>query len=321
MRQQPAPKISSAPIAMPSHHHDAKQARRPWDGRFLWREIGREREAGGLHRMQAGAHEQERETGRGALARRKPAHCESPPSRISANGMIARPPNCSMRAEPQIGHAAPAQVPSLMGVGLEPDDARGTARRSSGSEIISRDEPDRHAEFDDHHAVERADQQHHRHADGDLEQRESRSRRAERQFRRRRRRRRAGCSTPKLHPGFAPKPLIVFAGSRIVSVIRSRSPVPARCRSPSRSVRDRARHATTAAGRPPREPSQRDDAGSSTASGGNDCRRAVGAREEQFACGIHQGQRRRARREGENEARAVDTRDEAGDGRRHVRGA
>jgi hypothetical protein len=47
-----------------------------------------------------------------------------------------------------------------------------------------RDQPGGHAELDDHHPVERADQQHDRHADADLEQRQPQQA-AERQFRRR----------------------------------------------------------------------------------------------------------------------------------------
>ena len=59
----------------------------------LRREVGGQREAGRLHRVKAGAHQQERER-RGALpdpGRRVRVAA----SRMRANGMMARPPNCS----------------------------------------------------------------------------------------------------------------------------------------------------------------------------------------------------------------------------------
>ena len=71
-----------------------------------------------------------------------------------------------------------------MGVGLEAD------QRAEGCEDQRQrnhqaDEPGRHVQFDDHHAVERAGEQHHGHADRDLEQRQAQQA-AQRQFHRRR---------------------------------------------------------------------------------------------------------------------------------------
>ena len=59
----------------------------------LGREVGREREADRLDRVQPGADEQEREPRRRLPDPHRPV--VSPDRRISANGMIAKPPNCS----------------------------------------------------------------------------------------------------------------------------------------------------------------------------------------------------------------------------------
>ena len=66
----------------------------------------------------------------------------------------------------------------------KPTSARNGAN-TSGSEIITATSQAGTRELDDHHAVQRADQQHGRHADRDLEQRQPQQP-AERQFRRRR---------------------------------------------------------------------------------------------------------------------------------------
>ena len=58
-----------------------------------------------------------------------------------------------------------------MGVGAVADQ-RAQRREDQRQRDHQRDQPARHAEFDDHHAVERAGQQHHRHADRNLEQRQ-----------------------------------------------------------------------------------------------------------------------------------------------------
>ena len=74
------------------------------------------------------------------------------------------------RAHPNVGHAAPAEHRTVR-VGLETND-RAQRREDQRQAYHDRDKPGGNIEFDDHHAVERADQQHDRHADGYLEQRQ-----------------------------------------------------------------------------------------------------------------------------------------------------
>ena len=59
-----------------------------------------------------------------------------------------------------------------MVVGLEADQ-RAERREEQRQRHHQRHEPGRHAELDDHHAVERAGEQHDGHADRDLEEREA----------------------------------------------------------------------------------------------------------------------------------------------------
>ena len=104
-------------------------------------------------------------------------------------------------------------------------DQRAERREQQRQRHHQRDQPGRNPELDDHHAVERAVEQHHRHADRDLEQRQPQQP-AERQFRASRRRRTAGS---------AGRARIQSAsnGRRRV-LIGTSAPAPARCRSRDR---------------------------------------------------------------------------------------
>ena len=62
--------------------------------RALGREVGRQREADRLHRVQAGADQKERQR-RGGLRRSMIGPVVSPERMSSAKGMMAKPPNCS----------------------------------------------------------------------------------------------------------------------------------------------------------------------------------------------------------------------------------
>ena len=77
---------------MPDQQHDVQERDDARTASFR-REVGGEREPGRLRRVQAGADQQERQR-RGDLADHA-GQCVSPDSSISANGMIAKPPNCS----------------------------------------------------------------------------------------------------------------------------------------------------------------------------------------------------------------------------------
>ena len=168
-----------------------------------------------------------------------------------------------------------------------------------------RDQPGRHAELDDHHAVERAVQQHHRHADRDLEQRQPQQPAAA-----------AAPASPRRRT----------AGTAVPSRVQPRASV-----SLSRLMRadqlqrlggveaagDRARSAPmppAVAGRARRQPAAQRRFADRLDRG-----RAVAAR-EQPADRVHQRQRRGARREGE-ERRTVGARGEAGQRAHHVAGA
>ena len=76
--------------------------------------------------------------------------------------------------------------------------ARSGANRS-GSASMHGDDPRGNAELDDHHSVQRADQQHDRHADRHLEERQAQKAR-HRQFRRRRVRERQEARPEALEP-------------------------------------------------------------------------------------------------------------------------
>jgi hypothetical protein len=161
------------------HHHHAKQ-RDDLGMVGLRREIRRKRETGGLHRVQAGAHQEKCER-RGALPhdrrRRRVAAEQNESERHDRESA-----ELQHRPEPQVGNAPPSER-GTMGIRLEADE-RTERREDQRQRDHRRDEPHRNAEFDDHHAVQRADQQHHGHADGDLEQRKAQQP-AERQLGRR----------------------------------------------------------------------------------------------------------------------------------------
>lgn len=75
------------------------------------------------------------------------------------------------RTEPDVRHAAPAEDRAVL-IGVEAHEGA-HRREKQGQRNHGRDEPGGHAEFDDHHAIERAVEQRERDADRDLEQRQT----------------------------------------------------------------------------------------------------------------------------------------------------
>ena len=132
-------------------------------------EVGCEGEADGLGGVQAGADKQERE-GRADLAEddRAVGVAGQNDERERHDGEAAE---LDERSHPDVRHPPPAQN-RPMGVGPEADE--GSERgEHQGQRNHDRDEPGGDAEFDDHHAVEGADEQHDRETDGDLKQRQA----------------------------------------------------------------------------------------------------------------------------------------------------
>jgi hypothetical protein len=148
-------------------HHDAEQRHHP---RQLprGRQIGRQRQPGRLHRVHARTHQQEGE-GRARLADpERPVHVTGQiDQREWHDGQTAE---LQQRADPQIGDPPPAEHRAV-DIGFEADQ-----RAERGGQQRQRDhdghQPGRHVQFHDHDAVQRADQQGHGNADGDLEQRQ-----------------------------------------------------------------------------------------------------------------------------------------------------
>jgi hypothetical protein len=135
----------------------------------IGRQIGRESEARRLRGLQTGPCQQESQRGCGMAG---------PPRRVSAfhhqqqrerhDGEATK---LQQRAVPEIGQPPDAEGRAVR-VGLVADQ-RAERREQQRDRHHHRDQRGRHAELDDHDAVERADQQNGRHADGDLEQGEA----------------------------------------------------------------------------------------------------------------------------------------------------
>ena len=177
------------------------------------------------------------------------------------------------RAEPDVGHAPPAEDRAVR-VGAEADQ-RAERREHQRQRHHQRDQPGRHAQLDDHHAVERAGEQHHRHAHRDLEQRQPQQP-AERQLGAA-----ASANGRKRGPSARQLPRTAMSLSAVSSACAS--PAPARCRSRWRCARVRAGAPVARAParldrRAQRRPADRLDRG-----------RAVAAR-EQPADGMHRGE-------------------------------
>ena len=135
-----APKTS----ALADHadqQHDVEE-RDDARARCFGREIGGEREAGGLRRMQAGADEEERQRG---------CHIADPDRAVRVAGQHdqcerhdGEAAELQQRAEPDVGHAAPAEH-RAMRVGAEAD--QGAERRE--------DERQRHHQRDERSSARR----------------------------------------------------------------------------------------------------------------------------------------------------------------------
>jgi hypothetical protein len=129
-------------------------------------EVGGEREADGLGGVQPGPDQQKCQR-RGRV-----------PDPERAGGVARQdqqgerhdrqPAELKQRAEPDIRYPPPAEHRAVR---VRPEPDQGPQRREDqGQGQHHGDDPGRDAELDDHHPVERTDQQHRRHADGDLEQ-------------------------------------------------------------------------------------------------------------------------------------------------------
>ena len=146
---------------------------------FRRRKVGGEREAGGLHRVQAEAGHQEGERQPGlAEADRAGAPLGDDQERDRHQREAAE---LDQRAEPDVGNAPEAEIGPVR-VRLEADQragGRGDQRQRHGD----RDDRQRDLQLHRHHAVQRPAEQHQRDAHRNLEQRQP-EQPAERQFRR-----------------------------------------------------------------------------------------------------------------------------------------
>ena len=132
------------------------------------REVRGEREARGLGRVQPGADQQERERGCDVADPERAVRIAGEQDQRERHDREAA--ELQQRAEPDVRHAPPAEDRAVR-IGAEPDQ-RAERREHQRQRHHQRDQPGGDAELDDHHAVQRAGEQHHRHADRDLEQRE-----------------------------------------------------------------------------------------------------------------------------------------------------
>ena len=237
---------------------------------------------GGLRRVQPGADQQEGER------RRRPGRsttgpCVSPDRTMSANGMIASPPNCSSVPIQMYGHAPPAEHRAVR-VRAEADQ-RAERREHSGSDTISATSQ---AGTPSSTIITRLSvpvEQHHRHADRDLEQRQAQQPRAAAA------RRVAASANGRKRGPTRVQPRARAALSRFIA---ARAPAPARCRSRWRCARCAPAANAASPGSPATRRAQR------RLRDRLDRRRAVAAR-EQPADRVHHRQQRRARREGEQQ--------------------
>ena len=153
------------------HHadqqHDIEQRHHPGPLGFR-HDVGGERQTGGLGHVKAEAREKEGKAGA----------CGAGPARADRLGLKKQEreghdrqtAELQQASEPEIRHAAPAEH-GLVGVRPvaeeEPQGGGENRKRHHG-----RNQRDVHAEFDDQHAIERAGQQDHDAAGGNLEQRQ-----------------------------------------------------------------------------------------------------------------------------------------------------
>jgi hypothetical protein len=127
MPQQRA--VAQGADANAEQQHDAQHADHA-RAEFFRRDVGGQRQPGGLHRVHAGTHQQEGQGGGDG-----PTKCGawlSPERTMSANGMMARPPHCAMSAEPQIGQALPAESRAML-IRLEADHGAQPARKPAAA--------------------------------------------------------------------------------------------------------------------------------------------------------------------------------------------
>ena len=155
-----------------AHHHAEQQhhieQRHHARARLVRGEVIGQREARRLRRVDARADQQEGQR-RADLAPHGGAMAVAGQHQ-QREGQDGEAAELHHGAEPDVGHAPPAQHRRCVS-DLKPISARNGAK-TMGSDTIRPDEPGGNAQFDDHHAVQRAGQQHHGHADRDLEQRQ-----------------------------------------------------------------------------------------------------------------------------------------------------
>ena len=164
--QQQGEHDAAADHAHQQHHvHQRHHAR----ARVFRRQVGGEREAGGLHRLRARAHEQEGHRRSGAAdphLQRGFAGQQDERERHDR-----QPAELQPGAAPDVGHAAPAEKTAVQ-VGAQADH-RAQRRDRQRQRHHQGHQPGEDAELDDHHAVERAHREHGDHAHAHLEQRKA----------------------------------------------------------------------------------------------------------------------------------------------------
>jgi len=136
---------------------------------FLGRQVGGQRETRRLRRLHAGTHQQKGEGG-GYLANPKR------PVRVAGQNQQGerhdgQSAELQHRTHPDVGHAPPAER-GLMIVGTKTDQGA-EGRKYQRQSRHQCHQPCRHAEFDDEHSIQSADQQHHGHAHAYLEKRQA----------------------------------------------------------------------------------------------------------------------------------------------------
>jgi hypothetical protein len=136
--------------------------------RPLGRQVGRQGKTDRLHRMEPRPDQQKRERGRGlADDDRARGVAGEDEQRERHDGEAAE---LQHRAKPDERNSPPAQN-RTMGIRAEPDQSA-ERRDQQRQRKHDRDDPRGNREFDDHHAIERANQKDRRHADSHLEQRQ-----------------------------------------------------------------------------------------------------------------------------------------------------
>ncbi len=152
--------------ARQQHHVQQRHDARP---RVLRGQVGGERKPGRLRGVQPRADEQEGERRRHLAEPQRPGGVAGQDEQRERHDREAAP--LQQRAAPDERHPPPAQRRAV-GIGAEADERAewGEQQRQPDHQA---DEPGRHAQLDDHHAVEGAGEEHRGHADGHLEEREA----------------------------------------------------------------------------------------------------------------------------------------------------